>query len=503
MMPKDIKTHINNTVIKTLDEKIKQGPDTIKSGINQTAEDNTASDKAVVDIASTGTAAGFIGSRPVHQVSKISDAVVNKQIKNIKKELYQTKIQIEHANYQHKQEIKAAKFDYKQVKNDYKVQKASKNEVKAAKKQYKATKSFHNAEIKSNNKMIKVKQKRLTELNNIKTKAKIGAVIAAGIVMVVLIVAVISFITTPIGIMFGGAGTNDDYTISKVISNINSNFSDIIKDIENNNSADRVSISNSGCTYTLANWQEVFAIWDIKTCFKEEEIVAIIDEKQFHDIEEIVWDMTSIDYYTEQEVESEVQTDENGNEYIVETTVTTLNIDVEYKTIDEMSKLYSFDSTEKLELSHLISSPDYVKLFEGIVGGVVGSGEPIYGSGDFIYPTASKTISAGYPNYSNGYYHGGVDFPVSVGTNVFAVADGVVTTVRKLDKSYGYYIIIDHGNGVSTLYAHNSELLVSEGQPVKQGDIIALSGNTGNSTGPHCHFEVRINGNRVNPLNYF
>ena len=70
---------------------------------------------------------------------------------------------------------------------------------------------------------------------------KIGAVIAAGIVMVVLIVAVISFITTPIGIMFGGAGTNDDYTISKVISNINSNFSDIIKDIENNNSADRVS----------------------------------------------------------------------------------------------------------------------------------------------------------------------------------------------------------------------------------------------------------------------
>lgn len=108
-----------------------------------------------------------------------------------------------------------------------------------------------------------------------------------------------------------------------------------------------------------------------------------------------------------------------------------------------------------------------------------------------------------YPNYSNGSYHGGVDFPVSVGTNVFAVADGVVTTVRKLDKSYGYYIIIDHGNGVSTLYAHNSELLVSEGQPVKQGDIIALSGNTGNSTGPHCHFEVRINGNRVNPINYF
>ena len=83
-----------------------------------------------------------------------------------------------------------------------------------------------------------------------------------------------------------------------------------------------------------------------------------------------------------------------------------------------------------------------------------------------------------------------------------AADDGVVITVKALNYSYGHYIIISHGNGMQTLYAHNSSLLVSVGQNVKKGDVIAYSGSTGNSTGPHCHFEVRINGKQVNPMNY-
>lgn len=123
-------------------------------------------------------------------------------------------------------------------------------------------------------------------------------------------------------------------------------------------------------------------------------------------------------------------------------------------------------------------------------------------SGRLGYPTGYHSISAGYPNYSSGRYHGGVDFPCPTGTAVHAAASGTVILVKALNYSYGHYIIVDHGNGLSTLYAHNSQLLVSSGQHVSAGQTIAKSGSTGNSTGPHCHFEVRVNGTRVNPMSY-
>ena len=124
------------------------------------------------------------------------------------------------------------------------------------------------------------------------------------------------------------------------------------------------------------------------------------------------------------------------------------------------------------------------------------------GNGRLRYPTDSRSISAGYPNYSSGRYHGGIDFPVSTGSNVYAAASGTVILVKYLNYSYGRYLIIDHGDGLSTLYAHNSQILVSVGEKVSAGQVVAKSGSTGNSTGPHCHFEVRVNGSRVNPLNY-
>ena len=124
------------------------------------------------------------------------------------------------------------------------------------------------------------------------------------------------------------------------------------------------------------------------------------------------------------------------------------------------------------------------------------------GNGRLRYPTDSRSISAGYPNYSSGRYHGGIDFPVSTGSNVYAAASGTVILVKYLNYSYGRYLIIDHGDGLSTLYAHNSQILVSVGDKVSAGQVVAKSGSTGNSTGPHCHFEVRVNGSQVNPLNY-
>ena len=103
-------------------------------------------------------------------------------------------------------------------------------------------------------------------------------------------------------------------------------------------------------------------------------------------------------------------------------------------------------------------------------------------------------------------FHGGVDLCVSGGTygkNISAAANGVVLTAAYNSSGYGYYILLDHGNGLYTLYGHNSQLLVSTGQTVTQGQTIAKAGSTGYSTGPHCHFEVRLNGNYVDPMQYF
>ena len=138
-------------------------------------------------------------------------------------------------------------------------------------------------------------------------------------------------------------------------------------------------------------------------------------------------------------------------------------------------------------------------------GSSSGSGSSVSSKG-FIRPVKSGSITATM-YYSSGKYHGAVDFGVSTGTPVYAAADGiVVTSTWGGSDSYGYYIKIKHYNGLYTLYAHGSSLVASVGQEVKQGQLIMYSGNTGNSTGPHLHFEVRVSpggySNRVNPLNY-
>ena len=123
--------------------------------------------------------------------------------------------------------------------------------------------------------------------------------------------------------------------------------------------------------------------------------------------------------------------------------------------------------------------------------------------GYFIWPVnGSISSSYGYRHIFGGYsFHGGLDIYVPSGTSVKA-ADGGTVVNATWDNSYGYYVSIRHDNGLVTLYAHNSKLLVKAGDKVYQGQIIAKSGATGHVTGPHCHFEVRVNGTRVNPRNY-
>lgn len=97
--------------------------------------------------------------------------------------------------------------------------------------------------------------------------------------------------------------------------------------------------------------------------------------------------------------------------------------------------------------------------------------------------------------------HNGIDIAAAPGTPIFAPADGVVTFAA-FDETYGKLIAIDHGYGIMTRFGHNSQIYVQVGQKVKRWDVIAAIGNTGRSTGPHCHYEVRLNNIPIDPINY-
>lgn len=119
----------------------------------------------------------------------------------------------------------------------------------------------------------------------------------------------------------------------------------------------------------------------------------------------------------------------------------------------------------------------------------------------YIWP-AEGILSSQY-GWRWGRMHRGIDVANRVGTPIKAVAEGTVSYSRWNDGGYGYLVEITHPDGTVTLYAHNSRLMVREGQYVQQGDVISLMGSTGRSTGPHLHFEIRPPGKgAVNPLDY-
>lgn len=146
----------------------------------------------------------------------------------------------------------------------------------------------------------------------------------------------------------------------------------------------------------------------------------------------------------------------------------------------------------------------------------------LQGSTDATVPPEALTISdsgfcwptPGYTTVTSPYgyrihpitgklkFHSGVDIGAKGGTPIVAAADGTVT-ISVYSNSYGNYVEIDHGGGVRTRYAHMSKRLCKVGDTVTQGETIGLVGSTGNSTGNHCHFEVRINGTTYDPMQYF
>ena len=185
----------------------------------------------------------------------------------------------------------------------------------------------------------------------------------------------------------------------------------------------------------------------------------------------------------------------NANLYADETELITAGVPGENEVEIEITRLNGKETARATLSTTRISEPVDEVYYKGT--------KPLperTGTGTFIYPVSNYILSSRFgPRW--GRMHKGIDLACPTGTKVVA-SDGGTVTFAGWSGSYGYYVKIDHGGFFETLYAHNSKLLVEVGDEVYQGKTIALSGSTGNSTGPHCHFEVQYKGEQVDPMNY-
>ncbi|MCB0507739.1 MAG: M23 family metallopeptidase, partial [Bacteroidetes bacterium] len=161
---------------------------------------------------------------------------------------------------------------------------------------------------------------------------------------------------------------------------------------------------------------------------------------------------------------------------------------------------------EQLEKQAYVQSKSYDQLVQ-----LINNKEKMLECIPAIQPISNKDlkrIASGFgyridPVYKTKRLHTGLDFAAPTGTPVYATGDGVVEIAGSQGDGYGNKVLINHGYGYETLYGHNSKILVRVGQKVKRGQTIALVGSTGKSTGPHSHYEVWKNGEKINPVNYF
>ncbi|NLU45262.1 MAG: peptidoglycan DD-metalloendopeptidase family protein, partial [Acholeplasmataceae bacterium] len=167
------------------------------------------------------------------------------------------------------------------------------------------------------------------------------------------------------------------------------------------------------------------------------------------------------------------------------------------KALAEQNRLEQ-EYNDLMETSNNIAS--MIKNWEQ--SGTLGS---VNGSGRFIWPIHGEITSPygwrTHPIFGTQIFHSGIDIAADYGDPILAADSGTVVYAGWMG-GYGNAVMIDHGGGLVTLYGHNTAVLVSEGQAVDKGQVIAHAGSTGYSTGPHCHFEVRLHGETVNPLSY-
>lgn len=165
-----------------------------------------------------------------------------------------------------------------------------------------------------------------------------------------------------------------------------------------------------------------------------------------------------------------------------------------YKTINALGSRIKVQQQSYKELAVLVKSKEQIL-----------AGTPA------IQPVSNRDLNRiasgfGYridPIYKTPKMHAGLDFTAPQGTPIYATADGRIKTAANLSNGYGNHVVIDHGYGYETLYGHMLRIKARSGQKVKRGEIIGYVGSTGKSTGPHCHYEVRKNGHKLDPVYFF
>lgn len=167
--------------------------------------------------------------------------------------------------------------------------------------------------------------------------------------------------------------------------------------------------------------------------------------------------------------------------------------------------IYDRDTSERMYEEIMAASQEVANMIRRSQMSSAGySGAPA-GAGGMIWPISGPITSEfgwrTHPIFGTARFHSGLDIGGDYGMPIYAAASGTVIYAGWI-SGYGNAVIIDHGGGITTLYGHNDSLNVSEGENVAQGQVIAMCGSTGNSTGPHCHFEVRENGEPVSPYGY-
>ena len=357
----------------------------------------------------------------------------------------------------------------------------------------------------------------LANLHSLITILAAGAGAALGIVIVISLVAFVS--GSAYGIFFAAnAPSADAITVQQAVETLTEEYRDRLEEISDTVQHDRQDITANDDVYYI-RWQDVLAVFSSYVAGSEQGApVAALTENQVDKLRETMWAMNAVDYSTRAETAVIETTDEDGSPTTTEITETVLVIELIHKTPDEMAADYHFTARQNNYLQ-LLQDPQYEQLWAELLGGFAQGGGEVMSPDSTRTPTGTLqwplpvagTITSQFghrvdPITGEVSSHTGTDIACAEGTPILAAADGTVTVANGLDSwggSYGYYIQIDHGGGLETLYAHCSSICVTTDQQVQAGQVIGYVGHTGRATGSHLHLEVHVNGSRTDAMRYF
>ena len=353
-----------------------------------------------------------------------------------------------------------------------------------------------------------------------------AALIAGGWVAVVVIL-VICVIGLLVGSVYG-IFADDSLTagqgipVRQAVATLDGEFQDRIDSLSQSISHDRWNITSKDGSVSV-QWEDVLSVFAARISGDLSQTpITTLTDAQLTDLRTLMWEMTEIapDTHTETHTETVTEIDENGNEktHIEMVREKILTLEISHKTPQEMATAYAFSDRQNSYLA-LLTSSDTDPLWEQLLGshstgagGIISPDTGWEGTGIFQWPLPEDfPITSYFGNRKDPFtgepsYHDGTDIAAPAGTPILAAADGTVEIANSTDAwgdGYGYYVKIRHNGSLETLYAHCSSLCVSAGQKVKQGEVIAYVGTTGNSTGNHLHFEVRVDGQKTDALAYF